>query len=113
MKCAERWYYSYNTGLQNQSVMYSCKKPGERGEVFFDPNTLSEDGTTALSSMAFSKDGVQLPFHNSRENHHQFPTCMLQLLFTPRDTPWDTSGVLSSSVPAVVVMRVVNVMGAV
>lgn len=55
--CAERWYYSYNSGLQNQSVMYSCKQPGEEGEVFYDPNTLSDDGTTALTSAAFSKDG--------------------------------------------------------
>lgn len=31
--------------------------PGAQGEVFLNPNTLSDDGTVALSSVAFSKDG--------------------------------------------------------
>ncbi len=52
-----RWYYFYNDGLQNQSVLYRTTAPGAQGEVFLDPNTLSDDGTVALSSVAFSKDG--------------------------------------------------------
>ncbi len=56
-KHGDWWYYSYNDGLQNQSVIYRTKTLGERGEVFLDPNTLSEDGTVALISQSFSKDG--------------------------------------------------------
>lgn len=56
-KHGEWWYYSYNNGLQNQSVLYRTKNPSEAGEVFLDPNTLSEDGTVALSALSFSKDG--------------------------------------------------------
>ncbi len=56
-KHGEWWYYSYNNGLQNQSVLYRTKNPSETGEVFLDPNTLSEDGTVALSALSFSKDG--------------------------------------------------------
>lgn len=56
-KHGDWYYYSYNDGLKNQSVIYRTATPGERGEVFFDPNTLSEDGTVALSSTSFSKDG--------------------------------------------------------
>ncbi len=56
-KHGEWWYYSYNNGLQNQSVLYRTKNPNESGEVFLDPNTLSEDGTVALSALSFSKDG--------------------------------------------------------
>ena len=56
-KHGDWWYYSYNDGLQNQSVLYRTKTPGEPGEVFLDPNTLSEDGTVALSAVSFSKDG--------------------------------------------------------
>lgn len=51
------WYYTYNDGLQNQSVIYRTKNPGEAGEVFLDPNKLSDDGTVALAAMSFSKDG--------------------------------------------------------
>ena len=50
------WYYIYrNTGLQNQSVIYRRKKDGAE-ELFFDPNTLSEDGTTTCYISGASKD---------------------------------------------------------
>lgn len=51
-------YYFKNDGLQNQSVLYVTDHPQEEGEVFFDPNELSEDGTVALGSFKFSKDGA-------------------------------------------------------
>ena len=56
-KHGDWWYYSYNDGLQNQAVIYRTAEPGQAGEVFLDPNTLSEDGTVALATMSFSKDG--------------------------------------------------------
>ncbi len=49
-------YYYKNDGLQNQSVVYR-KKDGGAEEVFLDPNTFSEDGTTSLAGLSFSKDG--------------------------------------------------------
>lgn len=53
------WYYiSRNSGLQNQSVIYRKRNLAEaEEEVFFDPNTLSEDGTVALNTGTFTKDG--------------------------------------------------------
>ena len=56
-KHGDWWYYSYNDGLQNQSVLYRTKTLGEKGEVFLDPNKLSDDGTVALITASFSKDG--------------------------------------------------------
>ncbi len=56
-KYGDFYYYYYNNGLQNQSILYRTESLGEKGEVFLDPNTLSEDGTAALSSVAFSEDG--------------------------------------------------------
>lgn len=56
-KHGDAWYYFYNDGLRNQSVLYRTAQPGGEGEVFIDPNTLSEDGTVALSGVTFSKDG--------------------------------------------------------
>ena len=56
-KHGDWWYYTYNDGLQNQAVIWRTKEPGTPGEVFLDPNTLSDDGTVALVAMSFSKDG--------------------------------------------------------
>lgn len=56
-KHGDWWYYNYNDGLQNQAAIYRTRQPGEAGEMFFDPNTLSGDGTVALAAMSFSKDG--------------------------------------------------------
>ena len=53
------WYYiSRNSGLQNQSILYRKRSlEATEEEVFFDPNTLSEDGTVALHAGSFTKDG--------------------------------------------------------
>ena len=56
-KHGDWWYYYYNDGLQNQSVLYRTREPGGAGEVFLDPNRLSEDGTVAVAAASFSKDG--------------------------------------------------------
>ncbi len=50
-------YYSKNSGLQNQYVMYREPVEGGPAEVFLDPNTFSADGTTSLAGTNFSKDG--------------------------------------------------------
>ncbi|MCC4781257.1 prolyl oligopeptidase family serine peptidase [Vibrio lentus] len=48
-------YFYKNDGLQNHSILYR-QKEGQPIEVFLDPNTFSEDGTTSLGSVSFSKD---------------------------------------------------------
>ena len=49
-------YFYKNDGLQNQYVVYRAKGD-EEPEVFLDPNTFSEDGTTSLAGLSFTKDG--------------------------------------------------------
>lgn len=49
-------YFYKNDGLQNQYVLYR-QKNDETPEVFLDPNSFSEDGTTSLGGLSFSKDG--------------------------------------------------------
>ncbi|MFA0229678.1 prolyl oligopeptidase family protein, partial [Vibrio sp. 10N.261.45.A7] len=48
-------YFYKNDGLQNHSILYR-QKEGQQVEVFLDPNTFSEGGTTSLGSVSFSKD---------------------------------------------------------
>ena len=55
-KEGEYTYFYKNNGLQNQYVLYRFKNK-EEPEVFLDPNTFSEDGTTSLGGLSFSKDG--------------------------------------------------------
>lgn len=49
-------YFYKNDGLQHQAVLYRTLADGTE-EVFIDPNKFSEDGTTSLAGVSFSKDG--------------------------------------------------------
>ncbi|MRI01252.1 prolyl oligopeptidase family serine peptidase [Kriegella sp. EG-1] len=49
-------YFYKNDGLQDQYVLYR-KQGNAKPEVFLDPNTFSEDGTTSLANLSFTKDG--------------------------------------------------------
>lgn len=49
-------YFYRNDGLQNQFVLYRQKGDAEP-EIFLDPNTFSDDGTTSMATIRFSRDG--------------------------------------------------------
>ena len=59
-----RLYQSVNDGLKNQAVIMVTDNGGER--VFLDPNTLSEDGTVALTGIFQSPDGKYTAYTISR-----------------------------------------------
>ena len=56
------WFFTRNSGLQNQSVLYV--REGENGtpRVLIDPNTLAADGTVALAGESFTEDGRYLAY---------------------------------------------------
>ena len=54
-------YFYKNDGLQNHYVLYRKKGDGA-AEVFLDPNRFSEDGTTSLAGVRFTKDGSRLAY---------------------------------------------------
>jgi prolyl oligopeptidase len=57
-KQGSQYYYFYNSGLQPQSVLMRINSLDDKdAKVFFDPNKLAEDGTTSLSTYAFSESG--------------------------------------------------------
>ena len=61
-------YIYKNDGLQNQFVLYRRKADDEAQaelEVFLDPNTFSEDGTTSMSSVSFSENGSLVAYQTS------------------------------------------------
>jgi len=57
-------YFRRNSGLQNQAVIYRLNAAGEES-VFIDPNTLSEDGTTSIAALSFSKSGNLAAYQKS------------------------------------------------
>ena len=59
-KEAGKYFFFKNNGLQNQSVLYTTADLAAAPSVLLDPNTLSEDGTAALSGIEISNDGKYL-----------------------------------------------------
>ncbi|WAR60676.1 hypothetical protein PtB15_9B615 [Puccinia triticina] len=73
------YYFYFNSGLQSQSIFYRIKKGEEEeafkratdpknpvGELFFDPNLLSIDSTSALAFSAISESGTYMAYGVSR-----------------------------------------------
>ncbi|WP_419189664.1 prolyl oligopeptidase family serine peptidase [Stieleria marina] len=58
----ETYFYSHNDGLQDQSVLYKAASLDAEREVLIDPNTLSEDGTVALSGTVTTEDGKLMAY---------------------------------------------------
>lgn len=52
-----RFFFSHNSGLQEQAVLLVADSLEAEPRVLLDPNTLSTDGTVSLSSYSVSEDG--------------------------------------------------------
>lgn len=65
LKVGEYYFIYRQDGLQNQPVIYY--KLGSMGEekVFIDPNQLSEDGTTSVDLLGYSKDKKYIAYSMS------------------------------------------------
>ncbi len=61
-----RYFYTHNSGLQNQSVLYVSDSLTGEPRVLLDPNTLSADGTVALSGTELTDDGKLLTYAIAR-----------------------------------------------
>jgi prolyl oligopeptidase len=57
------WFlFSQNSGLQPQAVVFKARDLDGPAEVLLDPNTWSDAGTVALSSLSVSEDGTRVAY---------------------------------------------------
>jgi prolyl oligopeptidase len=65
VKRGGRYFHLRNSGLQNQDALYVLDTLAGEPRLLLDPNTLSTDGTVALSAWAVSTDGAKLAYATS------------------------------------------------
>jgi prolyl oligopeptidase len=108
-----KYYVWRNDGLQNQSVLYRLEQLPDTAVLIFDPNTLSDDGTVAVSNWAFSPKGNYLAYSLSSSGS-DWQTIRFMDLITNKNLPdklenvkfsgvsWlpDEKGVIYSRYPA-------------
>lgn len=61
-KMGPRYFYYKNDGLQNHFVLYTLDSLDDEPRVLIDPNTLSEDGTIAVSDISVTEDGKLIAY---------------------------------------------------
>ncbi|EPQ29036.1 uncharacterized protein PFL1_03326 [Pseudozyma flocculosa PF-1] len=97
LKGDDNYYYSYNSGLSPQSIIYRASKDqvqhragnddqagsNPTGEIFFDVNLLDAKGTVALSLTSFSKTGRYFAYGVSKSGSDWF-----KIYFRQTDKPF-------------------------
>jgi prolyl oligopeptidase len=61
-KAGRNYFYSHNTGLQNQAVLFVREGLTGTPRELIDPNTWAKDGATALAEWQPSHDGTKLGY---------------------------------------------------
>jgi len=62
VKKGDTYFYSHNSGLQNQSILFARSGLDGAPRQLIDPNTWSKDGATALAEWTPSEDGKLLAY---------------------------------------------------
>ena len=57
-----RWFFTHNSGLQNQSVLMTADSLDGEPRLLLDPNAMSKDGTTSLKDYEPSEDGKLIAY---------------------------------------------------
>ncbi len=111
-KKGKYYFFFKNSGLQNQAVLYV--QEGLQGEprVLIDPNTMSSDGTVALTNTSPSEDGRLLGYAISRSgsdrqeiyvrdvvNGKDLPDKLLWMKFSPIAWTSDSGGFYYTRLP--------------
>jgi prolyl oligopeptidase len=82
------WFFYHNRGLQTQSPLYVRDSETGPARLFFDPNTLSKDGSTQLdrTSLSFTTDG-SLMAYATQTGGSDWQTWHVKSVATGRDLP--------------------------
>jgi prolyl oligopeptidase len=65
-KRGNRYFFTHNTGLQPQAVLYVQEGLKGTRRVLLDPNTLTADGTAALTALAVNDPGTLIAYGISK-----------------------------------------------
>src|SRR5262249_4988232 len=79
-------FYTKNSSLQNQSVYYKQKGDNGTAETLLDPNTLSKDGTVAVSALSYTADGKLMGYGLSQSGS-DWQTLHVRDVATGKDRP--------------------------
>ena len=97
-KLGKYYFYTYNTGLQNQPVLFVTEDRKSPGRVLIDPNTLSADGTVALADTRTTRDGRLVAYATSVAGS-DWQTWKVKDVASGRDLPTRSAGPSSASPP--------------
>jgi prolyl oligopeptidase len=78
------YFFTYNSGLQNQSVLYTMDGPHGKPRALIDPNRLSADGTVALGPTATTLDG-KLIAYSTQSSGSDWQTWRVRNVVTGKD----------------------------
>ena len=81
-----RYFYTHNSGLQNQSVLFVRDKVDGEGRVLIDPNPWSKDGATALAEWEPNEQGTKL-LYAIQDGGTDWRTVKVRDVATGKDLP--------------------------
>jgi prolyl oligopeptidase len=81
-----RYFYTHNTGLQNQSVLFVRDSLAGDGRVLIDPNPWSKDGATALAEWLPDEQGTKL-LYAIQDGGTDWRTLKVRDVATGKDLP--------------------------
>jgi prolyl oligopeptidase len=85
-KRADRYFYTHNTGLQKQPVLYVQDGPEGEPRVLLDPNELDAEGTVALTAAAVDDAGALVAYALSKSGS-DIQEVAIRDVATGRDLP--------------------------
>jgi prolyl oligopeptidase len=73
---ARRYFFTHNTGLQDQPVLYVQEGPAGDRRALVDPNVLDADGPVALTAVAINDAGTLVAYGLSRSGSDRQEICI-------------------------------------